>query len=63
MREADKLGGFDPNDYIKPDEKRSCDKKNHFLRSLHWQPNHMKHLKEVEANGTRTDKPQDSDKR
>ena len=53
MRESDKLGGFDPNDYITPSEKRSCDKWHHFWCSLAHQKNHIKHLKEVEENEPR----------
>lgn len=59
--EVEELGGFDPNDYIKPDEKRSCDRFHHFMRSLHWHPAHKKHIKEVEEN--ERNRPQDSDKR
>ena len=49
---GNELGGSDMSDYH-TGEKRSCDKLNHFLRSLHWQKNHKTHLKEVEENESR----------
>ena len=35
--------GEDPAVYKKPDEKRGCDKPDHFARSTANQPNHAKH--------------------
>lgn len=42
--EAEALGGTDMDRDIA--EKRGCEKLHHFLRSLYWQPNHKKYIKE-----------------
>jgi hypothetical protein len=35
-------------EYIKPDSKRSCDKWDHFQRSVNAQSNHLKHEKDIQ---------------
>ena len=55
MKEADKFGGADMEDYDRPDEKRGCDKFHHFMRSIFYQSSHLKHIKEIEKKGVHAD--------
>jgi hypothetical protein len=42
MRESELLGGEDQKEEENHIEKCGCDKLNHILRSIYWQPNHLK---------------------
>ncbi len=47
---AQRFGGSDIDrwqDYKRPTEPFSCNRLDHFMRSLSHQPNHKKHLKEI----------------
>lgn len=44
---AQRFGGADLTNYEVPDELRSCDKPDHFARSLVNQPNHCKMLQDI----------------